>query len=269
MLWLPLSRTPAYFDITIISAISALIFLVIFKKTSNQEMIKLYKGKMMAHILEIRLYKDQPILTLKSIGHIIWYNIIYLRYTLRSLLVIFVPLLILCIQINNHYGYRPIEPDKPFIVRVNLNSRIAQDSDDMLKNIHCQTSGGIELETGPMVITSEASVLWRGRVINSAEGEFFCQITIGDYDQNVEKRIITGSANQRFSPQRTKWHLRNVLVDNAEDFIPAESPFESIRVQYERAHYPFLFWNMDVIILYFVLTLILGFVFKPFLKVTF
>ena len=64
VLWIPLSSTPHYLDLVIISAISALIFLVIFKKMSNQEMIRHYKNRMIAHIFEIRLYKDQPLQTI-------------------------------------------------------------------------------------------------------------------------------------------------------------------------------------------------------------
>ena len=50
-------------------------------------------------------------------------------------------------------------------------------------------------------------------------------------------------------------------------FIPATSPFESVNISYDRAIYPFLSWNTDSIILYFILTLIAGFLFKPMIGV--
>ena len=70
VLWALLSKTPFYVDMIIISAISAVIFLFIFKKTSNQGSIRTYKNKIFAHILDIRLYKDQPLLTFKTILNI-------------------------------------------------------------------------------------------------------------------------------------------------------------------------------------------------------
>lgn len=268
VLWLPLSRTPHYFDIIVVSTISALIFLVIFKRMSNQEKIRLYKNRMIAHILEIRLYKDQPVLTIKSILNILWCNIIYIRYALLPLIVIFIPLLVISIQINNRYGYTPLEINKPFIMRVVLAGSLLSFPANILDKIRCDVSSGIMLETPPMIIEPEASIFWRARVITSKEDEQFCKITIDGTDGSVEKKIFTSSAKQRFSPERTKWHPRSFLLNNAEDFISEQSPFEAVMINYERARFPFLFWNADPVILYFVLTMIMAFLFKPIIKVT-
>ncbi len=59
-----------------------------------------------------------------------------------------------------------------------------------------------------------------------------------------------------------------VFINNGEDFISKTSPFKSITVSYERASYPFLAWHTDPIILYFILTLVLGLVFKPMIRVS-
>ena len=104
VLWAPFSHSSIYIDLIIISAISALIFLVIFKQTSNQERITHYKNKIFAHILEIRLYKDQPILTIKTILWILGNNFKYLRYTLIPMVVIIPFLLIALLQIINKDG---------------------------------------------------------------------------------------------------------------------------------------------------------------------
>ena len=54
---------------------------------------------------------------------------------------------------------------------------------------------------------------------------------------------------------------------NAEEFIPESSPFDAVRVNYERATYPFLAWRIDPVILYFIFTLIFALIFKPLIKV--
>ena len=267
VLWWPLSGTPRYLDIMIISAISALIFLVIFKKTSNQKMITRYKNRMIAHILEIRLYKDQPVLTLKSIIRIIWYNIVYLRYALPSLIVILPVLLIISIQINNRYGYMPMKVGNPFIIRVDMARRHTLDIPNISQKIYCTTSKGIEIETVPLVVASQPSIFWRARLTSLEADRPIVKITIDETNGTIEKKIYTGNLKRRFAPQMTKWHLRHLLLNNAENFIPQESSFESVRVNYKRAGYSFLVWETDSIVLYFILTLIFGFVFKPIFRV--
>ncbi|MFC1814564.1 hypothetical protein ACFL0M_01220 [Thermodesulfobacteriota bacterium] len=267
ILWWSLPRTPTYVDIIIISAISALIFLVIFKKTSNQEMIRQYKNKIFAHILEIRLYKDQPILTIKIIFSILRYNLIYLRYTLVPLLVMFPIIVVISVQLNNRYGYAPLASNLRFIIRAELDKAVVADVSRGLERIRLETSDGIIVETSPMRIISQASIFWRAKVIGSKGNQQFCRIRIDGNRDTLEKKIFTNRTNHRFSPERTKWRLNSLFISNAEDFIPKSSPFKAISISYNRATYSFLKWGMDPIIIYFILTLILGFAIKPFVGV--
>jgi len=268
LLWAPLAKTSYYIDFIIISAISALIFLVIFKKTSNQERIRHYKNKIFAHILEIRLYKDQPILTIRIIFNILKYNLIYLRYSLVPILIILPLVLMISVQLNNRYGYLPIKKGDSFIIQAEIDKTSMIGIGNTLAKIQCDTSKGILIETPSMVIESEASIFWRAKVINSTDNPQFCQISISGKKDTVRKTIYTTFSKRRFSPERTKWHLKNFLLSNAEDFISKTSTFEAVSVDYKRAVYPFLAWDTDPIVLYFILTLILGLVFKPMLRVS-
>jgi hypothetical protein len=267
LLWAPLAKTSYYIDFIIISAISALIYLVIFKKTSNQERIRHYKNKIFAHILEIRLYKDQPILTIRIILTILKYNLIYLRYTLVPILIILPLVLMISVQLNNRYGYLPIKKGNRFIIHAEIDETLMLGIGKNLDKIHCDTSKGIFIETPSMAIESEASIFWRAKFINSTGNPQYCQISISGKKDAVRKNIYTTFSKKRFSPERTKWHLKNFFFSNAEDFIPKTSTFKSVIVNYERAAYPFIAWDTDPIILYFILTLILGLLFKPMLRV--
>ena len=267
VLWSPFSRTPNYLAFILISAMSAFIFLVIFQKLSNQGMIRRYKNRMIAHILEIRLYKDQPIRTVKSILNILWCNMAYLRYTLVPMAVVFLPLFVMSVQVNNRYGYSPLNLDEPFIISVDLDTDLVHDIDNIQDKIRCETSQGILVETPPMRIESEAKVLWRGRLVSSGENQHFLRIALDGTDDMVEKKIVTSRANRPFSPERRKWQLGSIFVSNAENFITETSLFETVSVNYKRAAYPFLAWNIDPIVLYFILTLLFGFAFRCVIKV--
>jgi len=267
ILWVPLSKTPSYLDILIVSAISALLFLIIFKKTSNQDMIRYYKNKIIAYILEIRLYKDRPVLTLTNVGKILGYNMVYLRYTLVPLVVIIVPVLIISIQLFNRFGYMPIQKDKSFIVCAELDKNVVRDISKTIEKVQCDTSDGILLETPPMRIISDGSIYWRARIIRSEGNDQFVRVSIEGEPQGVDKEVLTSSTKQGFSPEKRKYNLDGLFVDNAEGFISETSPFKAVTVGYRPATYPFLAWRVDPVVLYFILTLILGFLFKPIVKV--
>ena len=267
-LWIPLSKTPSYLDILIVSAISAILFLIIFKKTSNQEMIKIYKNKIIGHILQIRLYKDHPMITFKSILSIFGYNFIYLIYALVPMAFIIVPVLVISVQLNNRYGYSPLQIEKPFIIRAELDKTTVPDVKKSIQKIGCTTSDGMVLETPALRQINEATVLWRAKVIDAkSPAQTFTMIMDGE-PGSVMKKVISAMTKDGISPETTKWHLDNLFVNNAEGFIPDSSPFEAVSVTYEHATYPFLLWNTDPITMYFLWTLIFGLVFKPIIKVT-
>lgn len=268
VLWIPLSKTPPYVDIVIISAISALLFLFIFKKVSNQEMIRRYKNKIVGHILQIRLYRDKPLLTLRGILSILGNNLVYLRYTLLPLIVIIIPVLLICVQLNNRLGYSPLGRDKSFIIRGELDKNVVPDVSKGLEKIRCKTSDGIILETPPMRILSEGRIFWRARASSSDDKEEFFRIRMNGRPGNVKKMVVTSNTKKGFCAKKRKWDMSAFFTANAEDFIPKDSPFCSITVNYDRATYPFLFWNADPIVLYFIFTLIFGFILKTVVKVS-
>ena len=267
ILWFPLSKTPPYVDILIVSAISAFLFLIIFKKTSNQDMIRYYKNKIIAYILEIRLYKDRPSLTLKNVGKILGYNMVYLRYTLVPLVVIIVPVLIISVQLFNRFGYMPIQQDKSFIVCAELDKNVVPDISKAIEKVRCDTSDGILLETPPMRIISDGSIYWRARVMRSEGDDQFVRVSIEGEPKEVDKKVLTSSTKQGFSPEIRKWGRWGFFVSNGEGFIPETSPFNAVTVSYKPAAYLFLAWRVDPVVLYFILTLILGLLFKPIVKV--
>ena len=267
-LWIPLSAIPAYFAILIIAAFSAVLFLIIFKKTSNQEKIKVYKNRITGYILEIRLYKDQPRVTIKNILNILGCNLVYLRYALVPLIFIILPVLIISVQLNNRYGYLPVQAEKPFIVRVDLDRNALADVPEGVESVECTASDGIVLETLPMRISSDATIFWRAKVVSSDTPVQTLTMTLNGGDETVTKKVVSAMTVSGIAPETTKWCLESLFANNAEKFIPEASPFKTVSVDYQKARYAFLFWSTDPVILYFIWTLIFSLVFKRFLKVT-
>ncbi len=249
-----------YIYIVLISLVSAVIFLLIFKKTSNQQKITYHKDKVLGHVLQIPLYKDRFGLIFLSILNIVKHNILYIRQTLIPLLFMLVPLLILMVQINNRCGYEPLQPGRQFVIQAEVD---ADAGSEILESLSCETSPEIELETPALRIETEHAVFWRAGIVEESSGGLpIIRIGNGSSGQSVERAVAITSRHRRFSPEKKRWSFWNAVFTNAEGFLPADAPVSSITIQYQRAGYALLFWHVDAIILYFVFTLVFTFALK-------
>lgn len=259
------SSLSEYVNITIISFTSAVFFLYIFKKTSNQKKLKHQKDLIYGNIIQIVIYKDQARVIFKSILGIVQHNLNYLRYTIPSLFLITPPLILCSTQINNRFSYSPIDINQKLIIRVDLDDKLQAVKTWFFNRIHIETSPGIFIETDPLRVISPASVYWRARVTKTKQTQFI-YLSMSGVDGVIKKKIVTtGSECQRFSPQKSKWHIWNSLTNYAENYLPDESPFKAVSVSYKRKSYTFLAWKIDPVILYFILTLIISLLLKPFI----
>ncbi len=79
----PFRSVDSIYGLLAISLLTAVIALPIFKYTSNQVEIQRVKSRIMGHLLELRLYKDDIRVVISAQINILKHNMVYLRYTLR------------------------------------------------------------------------------------------------------------------------------------------------------------------------------------------
>lgn len=268
LLWRSSSIAIDYIYIIVLSLLSAVLFLWIFKKVSNQNKIKYHKRVIVGYILQIHLYRDQIQIIISSILRIIWHNLLYIRYNTSPLLVIIVPLFIISMQINNRSGYKRAGENDQLIIKAVFDINSSKSSLADLKEISLVTSRGLRIETPPLRIPDKNEAYWRVRVISPIDrDQEYVKFEIDDNNEFGQRMIATNFKQQRFGPVLSKWWLSTGLLNNAEDFLPHDSPITSISIDYRRAAYRFLFWQTDPLIIYFILTFILALIIKPVFKV--
>ncbi len=106
----PFGSIDSIYGLCAISLLTAIIALPIFKYTSNQEGIKRVKARIMGHLLELRLFKDDIRIILSAQKDILKHNMIYLRYTLKPLIFMMIPIVVIFIHTAVRYEYRPLHP---------------------------------------------------------------------------------------------------------------------------------------------------------------
>ena len=265
--WTVHSLGGRYVAVVFTSILSAYLFMVLFKKFSNQKGISREKGKIIAYILEMRIYQDNLMRIMVNILLILKHNILYLRYALPPLAIMLIPLFIITMQVNNRCGFQPLIGGESFIVRTVFDTDKIGSIDPMLDTASVQTSAGLATETPVFRIPKEALAIWRIAVDpNASNGQEWIEILLKD-NTVFRQEIAVGPGNIRFDQVTSRFKLPESLINNANGFLPPDSVVSSVYVQYHRQQYSFLGVSMDSIVLYFVLTLIFAIAIKPIVKV--
>lgn len=250
----------SYATILMLSIVSAVLFMIIFKKASDQKAIEREKGKIVGYLFQIRLYKDSLFLILSSIFHVFKHNLLYVRHTLRPLVIIIIPLLLITVQINQRCGYTPLQPGDDFIV----SAKVADAK--ILEGITCRATPGIALMTPVLRIPDQRRAFWRAKVRENAGANE--EIVLYASNRVLgRKNVAAIEMPERFSPKTVRARGLEAVLYNAEGFLPDHAKLEQISIDYSRSTYSFLGFPVDAVVLYFIWTLIFALIVKPFFRV--
>lgn len=261
----PFAGTSVIVGLFIVSLISAVSLLAIFKKLSNQEKIKFHKNKVFGHFLEIALYRDDFRRTVINQIGILKHNALYLRFFGVPILLLSAPMILVCIQLEYRLGYQPLNEDESFIIQAQLDQSFAEDKN--LNNAIIETSDGILVETKQLHDKQSGRLYWRARLAKASSTDFI-RISLPTTGTSVTKIVATTrSQPKRFTAEKRKIKSFSDILYSGEDAIPQDSALQAIRVSYQPAEYPFFAWNLSAIVYYIILSILLGFCIKPFMKV--
>jgi len=257
IIFYPLNGLTPVWGLVIISLLTGIVMLLIFKRISNQAGIQSTKGHLKAHLLELRLYKDDAGLSLKAIADLFKDNLQYFSYAFKPMLILMIPVIFILIQLAARYENRPLNVNESVILSV------ATSSSENLRNIALQTPEEIEIETPPLRVPSKNEINWR--IKPHKGGEWKLKIT---KDQNVvEKRIIVGNTFTSLSEKRLKGFSFAGILYPAESLLPSDSFAKEIYLRYPKRELDVFGMNIHWLILFFGLSMVSGFALKGVFKV--
>ncbi|HVX66071.1 MAG TPA: hypothetical protein VHA11_05705 [Bryobacteraceae bacterium] len=219
--------------LAVLSVLAGVGMLWLFARTSNQVAIRRAKRRVSAHLMELRLFADEPALMFRAQAQLLTANARYLALMLVPALAIAVPMLVLLVRLDAYYGRAPLPVGSQALVT--LETRNALDAASPAPLLRAPE--GIAVETPGVRALAERQVSWRIRALGPVSGELRIVLPEGA----VEKRIESGSG-QRFVPGRRAssplaalWYpdeplLRHTPVDWIDiDYPPAEIDFLGLR----------------------------------------
>jgi hypothetical protein len=243
--------------VVLLSIVIGFLMVIVFRYTSDQHAIRVAKDQLKAHLLAVRLFQDQLPVVLSSYGKIVRGTGCYLRLAFRPLLFVALPLTLLIVQLDRYFGSAPIFPGQPFLIKAH-----AVDS-DVLNTIELQLPPALQATAPAVHVPAENEVVWR--VVATDPGKY--DVKIGVSGQMFPKTVSVSTGLERLSSVRVRGGFWERMLYSAEAALPAASPLQSIIVAYPARNIPFAGFQWNWIWLFFVLSLLAGFLFKTILGI--
>jgi len=262
----PFSGFPPLVGLTIVSLVTAIAMLMVFKATSDQDGLAAVKKKIHACLFEIRLYNDDLRAILRAQGELLVHNLHYMRFSLAPMAWMIVPFVLLVAQLQFHYGYEPIQPGQTALVKVALSEGWedavpVSEVDGFTKPVaRLEAPAGVEITSPAIWIPTESELDWR--IKGETPGDYDLTIHLGqDGETSITKRVRVGGgggAIERMSPIRPDGSFLDQIIYPAEAPLP-DGPIHRITVTYPDADVWFLGWNTHWLVVFFILSIVFAF----------
>ena len=194
----------------------------LFLRLSDREALRIAMNRIVAHVLELRLFLDEPLLIFRAQRDLLAANLRLLRVVLVPMIVLALPFSWLLAWMDSLYGWAALPIGQATVVDV-----IVRRPAPSLAGIHLQAAPGFTVETPAVRSRAAARVSWRIRCNADARGELAVVTAAGD----LSKHLVCGTGIHRVVATRFRSWLRFAV-------LPGEIPFRSTLVESIHIHYP-------------------------------
>lgn len=252
-----LDPLPVWAGLTIISVVTGVLMLGVFRLTSNQTAIKKVKDDIKANLLCLKLYKDSLGVMFRAQFGLVWAAVRQMRYMLFPFLVMLPPMLLMLAQMGVRHQWRPLQSGE----RMNIEMTLAGDSVDAT-DVSLAPSAGVIVEAGP--VAGDAKVVWRVR--GGEAGRHLLEFVVAG--ASIEKEVVIGTDFGPVSAKRMTAGWTSQLFHPIESLLVAGGGIKSIELFYPGGDSWFSgpsWWMLS----FFVISMVVALIFKPLFKVTF
>ncbi len=254
----PIAVLPGWLSNTIISAVTGLFLLVIFKYTSNQRAIGKIKDDIKAHMLAMKLFKDSISVTLHAEVRVFKGALLLLIHAIPPMLVMILPISLLLAQMSLWYQARPLLPGEVAVMTVKLNSNVGGN----WPTVNIEPIPVAEVTIGPVRILSKREICWEIKALENGKHRIILDVN----RRQIEKELAIGNGFMRVSSARPAWNWASILMHPAEKPFAPDSIVQSVTIDYpdrlSRAS-----GTDRWLIYFFVASMAFAFISRPFLKV--
>jgi hypothetical protein len=194
--------------------------LLVFRRFSDQAAIRRSKSLVFAHLLEFRLFMDEPGLILRAQRDLIVANGRLLKYLMRPVLILVVPMALLLAEMDAFYSRAPLPLRQAAIVTVQMK-------DAAMPVPLLMAPADITIETPAVRIVNERQISWRIRPTEPSSGVLRL-VSAG----NALTKTISAGRGIRYISQTRFGSFANFLLH------PTEWPFSHAAIEWVEVRYP-------------------------------
>ena len=241
--------------LTVVSLVTAIGLLIVFKHTSNQKALGDVKRRIHAGLFEIRLYNDDFRAIMRAQSGILRANLTYMRYSMAPMIWTLPPLILLIAQLQFHYGYSGLKPGQDVLLKVEFSEGAYRGDEKPPYTV--TTPEGLQLDDLAVWIPTLGEMAWR--LTADAPGDYELEIRNGA--ESATKTVRVTDSVVRRSPFKVRGFL-NELIYPAEASLPKDGTIEAITVTYPEANVDVFGFELHWMIVYFVLSIVFAFILR-------
>ncbi len=232
----------------------AVLVVAVYALVSNQRTIKVTRNRMIARLLEIRLFGDDPISVLASFGRVVVATGAYLVSSLKPLFFI-LPIAVLWIgQLAGWFEWRPIATGESAVVTMKLREEISP----VAGPASLQVPAEFVVETPAFRSLDSNEIAWRVKAVRAGRGIMKCSAG----NPMVEKEITAGDSLARVSPKRVGDGFWDRVLWPGEKALADQSGISEVRVDYPRRSLRFFGFEINWLIALTVASILFALVVK-------
>jgi hypothetical protein len=254
----PLAGLPPLASLALISLLTAIVMLLVVRRTSNQRALDQVKRRIHAALFEIRLFNDDLGAIFRAQGEMLRHNLTYLRLSFAPMLWMFVPFVLVIAQLQFQYGYDGLAIGRPVLLTAHVRAAGTAGGNTAPR---LEVPAGIRADTDAIFFPAAQDVMWR--ITPEAAGDYELRLIVGG--QTFTKTLRVSSRVARRSPERLEAGFLNEVLYPAEPPLPANAPLTSITVPYPERDINVFGWRLNWLVVFFALSIAFAFALrKPF-----
>ncbi len=240
----------------IVSIVAGVVMLLIFGKTSNQRRIAETKDKLKAYIMEMWIFRNDTRVMFAAIGNVIANNLRYLRHSLKPLLFLILPVLLIMVQLGIRYGNAGVEPGGFAVVAVKLDGSARPTEID----VRLDTPFSLRVTSPPLRIDSAGEIDWSVQGLIPGTHELVIQTPSGPVTKEF---VVSGHPGVRkVGAVRARAGTWAAFLYPSEAPLPRDSAVKTIEVRYPPGDLSLFGIELHWLLVFFVVSVAAGFALK-------
>lgn len=149
----------AFVELCVVSAIYGVIATVVFRRFTDGGRLRGTINRILAHVMEFRLFLDEPRIILRAQRELVAENIRLMRQIALPCAVLAIPFAFLYGSLDRHFGHGPLRIGEPTVVTARGMTEL-------------KAAPGIVVETPGVRVLRTGEISWRVRPVATVYGGF-------------------------------------------------------------------------------------------------